>query len=130
MPGQGFLITRYPLVSGGTSFPDSSTTAASTPGIALGAEPGFSGMVSRPGNGDRIAPPVSVCHHVSTIGHFSLPMVLKYHIHTSGLVDSPTVPNNRRVDKLNEFRISLPYLIYILSAVGVVYKIVIPRSEE
>src|SRR5574342_895181 len=99
MPGQGFLITRYPLVSGETSFPDSSTTAVSTPGIGLVAEPGFSGIVSRPGKGDMIAPPVSVCHHVSIIGHFSFPMILKYHFQTSGFIGSPTVPRMRSEER-------------------------------
>src|SRR4029079_17350057 len=65
-------------------------------------------------------PPVSVCHHVSMIGHCSFPMVLKYHIQTSGLIGSPTVPNKRRVDRSKELGISDPYFIYIRSDVGVV----------
>jgi hypothetical protein len=32
------------------------------------------------------------CHQVSTIGHFSLPTTLLYHLHASGLIGSPTVP--------------------------------------
>src|SRR3990172_4113471 len=119
MPGQGFLITRYPLVSGGTSFPDSSTTATSKPGIGLVAEPGFSVIVSRPGSGLRIAPPVSVCHHVSTIGHFSFPIILKYHLHTSGFIGSPTVPRRRSDERSYEFGISSPNFINMRSAVGV-----------
>ena len=38
--------------------------------------------------------PVSVCHHVSTIGHLPSPTVLKYHIQASGLIGSPTVPKS------------------------------------
>ena len=37
--------------------------------------------------------PVSVCHHVSTIGHEDSPTTLKYHSHASGLIGSPTVPS-------------------------------------
>jgi hypothetical protein len=52
-----------------------------------------------PGSGEIMIPPVSVCHHVSTIGQRSLPIVLRYHIHASGLIGSPTVPSNRRLDR-------------------------------
>src|SRR5678816_3733402 len=117
---------RYPLLLGSTSIPFSSTNPISIPGTGKVAEPGFIGIVSIPRHWLIIIPPVSVCHHVSTIGHFSFPIILKYHIHTSGLIGSPAVPSNRSVDRLNEFGISLPYFIYILRAVGVVYKIVIP----
>ena len=40
--------------------------------------------------------PVSVCHHVSMIGQFSLPTYLWYHIHASGLIGSPTEPRMLR----------------------------------
>jgi hypothetical protein len=73
-----------------------------------------------------IMPPVSVCHHVSTMGQFSFPIVLKYHIQTSGLIGSPTVPNRRSEDRSNELGIVFPNFIYILRAVGVVYRIVAP----
>ena len=78
----------------GSSFPCSSTTVISVPGIGLVAEPGFSGIVSSPGSGESIIPPVSVCHHVSTIGHFDFPIVLKYQRQTSGFIGSPTVPKS------------------------------------
>jgi hypothetical protein len=71
-------------------------------------------------------PPVSVCHHVSTIGQFPLPIVLKYHCHTSGLIGSPTVPNKRRDDKSNDLGVLSPNFMYIRKAVGVVYNIVAP----
>src|ERR671922_2038975 len=109
-----------------TGLPLSSTTAASTPGTGKVAEPGFIGIVSMPVHILIIIPPVSVCHHVSIIGQFSLPIVLKYHIHTSGLIGSPTVPNKRSEDRSNELGIASPNFIYIRKAVGVVCKIVAP----
>ena len=120
IPGQGVLIIREPLVSGSTSLPVSSTTSISNPGIGNVAEPGFNGIVSIPGKGLINIPPVSVCHHVSIIGHFFFPITLKYHFQTSGLIGSPTVPSKRKVERLNEFGISSPNFINIRSAVGVV----------
>lgn len=38
------------------------------------AEPAFSSVA--PGSGVIMKPPVSVCHQVSTIGHFALPILL------------------------------------------------------
>src|SRR5687767_5205698 len=97
------------------------------PGNGNVAEPGFIGIVSSiPVHALIIMPPVSVCHQVSIIGQFSLPIVLKYHIHTSGLIGSPTVPNKRSEDKSNELGIASPNLIYMRKAVGVVYRIVAP----
>src|SRR5690606_592541 len=74
----------------------------------------------------NIIPPVSVCHHVSTIGQASLPIVLKYHIQTSGFMGSPTVPRSLSDERSKEFGIASPYFMYILSAVGVVYSMVAP----
>ena len=105
---------------GETSTPFSSITAIFTPGIGRVPEPGFSGIVSNPGNGEINIPPVSVCHQVSIIGHFSFPMILKYHFQTSGLIGSPTVPSNRNEERSKEFGILSPNFINILSAVGVV----------
>ena len=39
-------------------------------------------------------PPVSVCHHVSTIGQRPPPMCSQYHTQASGLIGSPTVPSS------------------------------------
>ena len=39
--------------------------------------------------------PVSVCHHVSTMGQRPPPIVLWYQIHASGLIGSPTDPRRR-----------------------------------
>ena len=44
------------------------------PGNGFVAEPGFSGVT--PGSGVIMIIPVSVCHHVSTIGQRSPPMFL------------------------------------------------------
>src|SRR5215217_5266598 len=38
-------------------------------------------------------PPVSVCHQVSTIGHFFFPTCSLYQCQASSLIGSPTVPN-------------------------------------
>src|ERR687885_1595387 len=109
-----------------TGLPLSSITEASTPGTGKVAEPGFIGRVSMPVHILSIIPPVSVCHHVSIIGQFSLPIVLKYHIHTSGLMGSPTVPSSLSDERSKELGIALPYFMYRRSAVGVVYSMVAP----
>ena len=114
------MITKYPLVFGATSSPFSSTTVIFTPGIGSVPDPGFRGIVSTPGRDEINIPPVSVCHQVSMIGHFSFPIVLKYHFQISGLIGSPTVPSNRKLERSNEFGISSPNFINILRAVGVV----------
>src|SRR3990167_1624353 len=48
----------------------------------------------RPGKELIKMPPVSVCHQVSTIGHLSLPIFLKYHNQAASSIGSPTEPNN------------------------------------
>ena len=55
------------------------------------AEPGL--VAVTPGSGLIMIAPVSVCHHVSTIGQRSPPMMLRYQIHASGLIGSPTEPS-------------------------------------
>ena len=60
--------------------------------------PGFS--VVAPGSGLIMIAPVSVCHHVSTTGQRSPPIVLQYQTHASGLIGSPTdaeQPQRRQV---------------------------------
>ena len=54
-----------------TSFPISSTTFGTTPKNGRVAEPGLSGTT---GVGVIMNIPVSVCHQVSMMGAFSLPM--------------------------------------------------------
>src|SRR5574341_232976 len=95
--GHGFLITRKPPVLSGTGLPSLETTSGRTPKNGRVAEPGFAGIA--PGNGVIIIAPVSVCHQVSTIGQRPRPMTLKYHIHASGLIGSPTVPSKRSEER-------------------------------
>ena len=59
-------------MSRATSSPESSTTAATTPGSGCVADPGLQAVI--PGSGEIMIAPVSVCHHVSTTGQRSPPM--------------------------------------------------------
>src|SRR5918997_2983744 len=77
--------------------PDCVRISGLMPGNGIVADPGFVGVT--PGSGLIMIPPVSVCHHVSTIGHRSPPMYVWYQIHASGLIGSPTVPMTRRLDR-------------------------------
>src|SRR5205823_8144450 len=86
-------MINFPPTFAPTSLPAESTTAGSTPKNGRVALPGFVGIA--PGNGVIMIAPVSVCHHVSTIGQRPLPMILWYHIQASGLIGSPTVPSKR-----------------------------------
>src|SRR5436309_1344242 len=73
--------------------------------------------------------PVSVCHHVSTIGQRSPPIVLWYHRHASGLIGSPTVPRRRRLERSCFFGHSSPQRMNARIAVGAVYRIVMSYSS-
>ena len=73
------------------------------PGNVRVAEPGL--VVVSPGSGAIRMWPVSVCHHVSTIGQRSPPMVLWYHIHASGLIGSPTDPSSAQAREIARLRI-------------------------
>src|SRR5258708_2299149 len=84
--GHGFFMTRNPPSLEG--LPSLSTISTTIPGSGRVADPGFVGVA--PGNGEIKILPVSVCHHVSTIGHCSLPIFLWYQIQASGLIGSPT----------------------------------------
>ena len=64
--------------------------------------------------------PVSVCHHVSTIGQRPLPIVFWYQIHASGLIGSPTVPSSRREDRSCLSGNSVPHFMNVRIAVGAV----------
>src|SRR6185436_7188326 len=94
------------------------------PGSGRVAVPGLVGVA--PGNGEIMMPPVSVCHHVSTIGQRLRPMVSWYQIHASGLIGSPTVPSNRRELRSCFFGHSFPHFMNARMAVGAVYKMVTP----
>ena len=80
-----------------TSFPFSSTITGCTPGIGKVAQPGFAGVM--PARFDIKVPAVSVCHQVSTIGQFFLPIFSSYQCHASSLMDSPTVAKTFRDKK-------------------------------
>src|ERR1700721_2527050 len=95
MEGHGLRITRYPPDPAGTAVPSRVTTSSLIPGRGSVQEPGFVGVA--PGIGLTMIAPVSVCHHVSTIGQRSCPIVDRYHIHASGLIGSPTLPSRRRL---------------------------------
>src|ERR1041384_7410680 len=74
--GHGLVITRYPPSPAFTGSPCLSRTSTAIPGNGRVAEPGFVGIA--PGRGVIIMAPVSVCHHVSTIGQRPAPMILWY----------------------------------------------------
>src|ERR1700730_8450139 len=95
MLGQGWVSTRTPLPCS-ISRPASSNSAAETPGSGRVAEPGF--VAVRPGSGEIMIAPVSVCHQVSTIGQRSPPTTEWDHSHAFGLVGAaPEQPQRRQV---------------------------------
>src|SRR5208282_2723047 len=116
--GQGLRITKRPPCPAGTGSPDFVTTSGTIPGKGRVAEPGFVGIA--PGSGVSMIAPVSVCHHVSTIGHRPLPITSRYHIHASGLIGSPTVPSRRKLARLCLSGYSSPHLMKARIAVGAV----------
>src|ERR1700722_1052636 len=97
MPGHGFVMTRYPPSPLPTERPSPSTMSALIAGNGVIAAPGL--VVVTPGGGVIRIPPVSVCHQVSTIGHRSPPMLVRYQIQASGLIGSPTEPSRRRDER-------------------------------
>src|SRR5215218_5044894 len=122
MAGQGALIQRLPLAGlPVTSAPFSSTSMGCTPGRGSVANDGFAGVM--PAKLEINVPPVSVCHQVSTIGHFFFPTCSSYQCHASSLIGSPTVPsifNDERSFPSNGFN---PKPIKERIAVGAVYNI-------
>ena len=64
--------------------------------------------------------PVSVCHHVSTIGQRPPPMCSWYHIHASGLMGSPTLPRSRSFDRSWAAGSCVPHFMNVRIAVGAV----------
>ncbi|CAM5488339.1 hypothetical protein STENM327S_08998 [Streptomyces tendae] len=77
-----------------------------------------------PGSGLIIIEPVSVCHQASTTGVGA--DALRYQIHASGLIGSPTEPRTRREDRSNFAGMSSPHFMNVRIAVGAVYRIVTP----
>src|SRR5580704_8668344 len=116
--GHGFLITRYPPEPNGTGLPSMVTISGTTPKKGLVAEPGL--VAIAPGIGVIMMLPVSVCHHVSTIGQRLWPISSRYHIQASGLIGSPTVPSRRRLSILCFFGHSSPHFRNVRIAVGAV----------
>jgi hypothetical protein len=82
------------------------------------ADPGL--VVTAPGSGVIMMPPVSVCHHVSTIGQRPPPMCSRYHTQASGLIGSPTVPRRRSFDRSWRAGWSVPHFMKARIAVGAV----------
>src|SRR6185437_5606879 len=116
--GQGLRITSRPPCPSGTGSPDLVTTSGIIPKNGRVAEPGFVGTA--PGIGEIMIDPVSVCHHVSTMGQRLCPIFSRYHIHASGLIGSPTVPSKRSESNLYLSTNSLPHLMNARIAVGAV----------
>jgi hypothetical protein len=98
--------------------PSSSYTAGTTPGKGRVAEPGLSVVI--PGSGVIRIIPVSVCHHVSTIGVRSPPMFSRYQTHASGLIGSPTEPSSRSEERSRCCAYSGPHFMCERIAVGAV----------
>src|SRR6202046_3355704 len=96
MLGHGWVSTSTPLPRA-ISSPASSNSAADTPGSGRVAEPGL--VAVRPGSGEIMMQPVSVCHQVSTTGQRSAPMTVWYHSQALGLIGSPTEPSSRKQDR-------------------------------
>src|SRR5437879_5715571 len=113
--GHGLLRTKNPLPTF-TGSPLSSTTSAITPGSGRVADPGFAGVA--PGTGEIMMLPVSVCHHVSTMGQRSFPITRLYQCHAVGLMGSPTEPSNRREERSRLLGQSSPCRMNDLIAVG------------
>src|SRR4051812_7638419 len=122
IPGHGFLITRNPPEPSGVDLPSRVTTSGTMPGNGFVAEPGL--VAIAPGIGVIMICPVSVCHQVSTIGQRSCPMTERYHIHASGLIGSPTVPNSLSESSLCLLGHCSPHLMNVRMAVGAVYSVV------
>ena len=117
MPGHGRRSVRAPPPSS-TIEPSFFTTAASTPGNGLVAEPGFVSVM--PGSGVIMMWPVSVCHQVSTIGQRPPPTTFQYHSHAFGLIGSPTDPSSRSLSRLCLVTYSAPHFMHARIAVGAV----------
>ena len=81
-------------------------------------EPGL--VLVAPGKGVIKWPPVSVCHHVSTMGALPLPTTSLYQFQASGLIGSPTVPSTLIDDRSYFSTKALPWPIRARIAVGAV----------
>ncbi len=88
------------------------------PGNGCVAEPGFVAVI--PGSGVIMIAPVSVCHHVSTIGQRSPPITLWYHSQAFGLIGSPTRAEQPQRAEVELARMLGPHLMQVRIAVGAV----------
>src|SRR3974390_2432999 len=109
---------RLPVAAPVSVLPSASTISGTTPKNGRVAEPGL-GLVA-PGSGVIRIPPVSVCHHVSTIGQRPSPTTRQYHSQASGLIGSPTVPSSLRLLREVFFTGPSPDCIRARIAVGAV----------
>src|SRR5210317_1325033 len=101
------------------SWPDcGSRMMGCTPKNGVVQDPGL--VAVAPGRGVIKCPPVSVCHHVSTIGHLPWPTTSLYQFHASGLMGSPTVPSTFNDDRSHFSTNSVPWPIKARIAVGAV----------
>src|ERR1043165_3175768 len=116
--GHGLRITRKPPPFGLHGVPSFFTTAGRIPKNGIVQLPGF--VVVAPGRGEIMIAPVSVCHHVSTIGQRPSPMTCWYQIHASGLIGSPTDPRTRSDDMSCAFGNASPHFMNARIAVGAV----------
>src|SRR5687767_14972653 len=90
------------------------------PGNGNVALPGLE--VVTPGSGVIRIIPVSVCHHVSTMGAFLPPMFSWYQSHASGLIGSPTDPSTRSDDRSCFAGYDSPCFMNARMAVGAQYR--------
>src|SRR6202163_2254216 len=116
MAGHGCRMARYATEPQGNDLTSMVTLSGTTPKNGRVADPGF--VAIAPGIGVIMMEPVSVCHHVSTIGQRLWPITSRYHIQASGLIGSPTVPSSRRLSILCFFGHSSPHLTTVRTAVG------------
>ena len=86
------------------------------------ALPGF--VVVTPGSGVIMIIPVSVCHHVSTMGARPPPTCSWYQSHASGLMGSPTEPRTRSDERSRACAYCGPCFMWARMAVGAQYRIV------
>src|SRR5215203_3648797 len=98
MDGHGAFMHKLPDAGLPViSTPFSSTNTGCTPGNGKVAQLGFAGVI--PAILEIKIPPVSVCHQVSTMGHFFLPICSSYQCQASSLMGSPTVPKTFKEER-------------------------------
>src|SRR5436309_10842932 len=120
--GHGALMHKFPPAGlPVTSTPFSSTKTGCTPGNGRVAKVGLAGVI--PAKFEIKMLPVSVCHQVSTMGHFFFPTCSSYQCQASSLIGSPTVPRILRDERFFPSNGCSPNPMSERMAVGAVYKI-------